>query len=176
MQILPIMHTEDLNKTVRRILGKVELYDSNSTLISTYKYNDALKSFTIERVGDESKFFGYGVSQKLNVKLRDVNREINITTDNYFKVRVTSISDVDSLYALLGTNFYVTEVHRDENTNELSITAYDLLYEASKKFVSELNMTSYTIEAFANACANLIGCDGMQIAGIPDTDTCFDTN
>lgn len=142
-----------INSPVRQIRARVELYNG-STLVNTFKYTDALKSFSIERVGDESKFFGYGICQKLNVKLIDRERRINITTDNRLEIAFGAGSDY--LYAC--PSFKVTEVHRDENTNELSITAYDALYEASKHTVAELSLVApYTIKQFLASCAALLG-------------------
>jgi hypothetical protein len=114
------------NSPVRQVKGKVELYEG-STLLNTFTYRDRLISFTVERVGEESKFFGFGICQKLNVKLIDKDRELNITTANSFNAYLTT----DDTYYTPFPTFYVSEVHRDENTNELSITAYDLLYNAS---------------------------------------------
>lgn len=141
-----------INSPVRSVKGRVELYDG-STLLQTFKANGALKSFTVERVG-ESKFFGFGICQKLNVKLRDVNREINITTANTLEAVFGAGSDY--MYAF--PVFYVSECHRDENTNELSITAYDALGKATKYTFADLGIEPpYTIERVANACATKLG-------------------
>ena len=142
-----------INSPVRRIGARVELY-SGSDLVEMYKYTDALKSFTIQRVGDSAKFFGFGVCQKLNVKLLDPERKISITTDNRLEVAFGAGSD----YFYACPSFKVTEVHRDENTNELSVTAYDALYGASAHTVAELNLSApYTIRDFIAACASLLG-------------------
>ena len=114
-----MLQTNLLNSPVRHIVARVELYN-NSTLANTFRHNDKLISATIERIGDESKFFGYGICQKLNVKLLDADRELDINTSNTLKVY---FDDTDTHPA-----FKVSEVHRDENTNALSITAYDYLY------------------------------------------------
>ena len=53
-----------INSPVRRIYGRVELYE-NSTHLQTFKYSDNLKSFSVERVGENSKFFGFGICHKL---------------------------------------------------------------------------------------------------------------
>jgi hypothetical protein len=142
-----------LNSPVRELVGRVELYIyKDSTLIKVCGCNDALKSFTIDRVG-ENKFFGYGICQKLNVKLLDIDRNISISTDNYLE----AVLGVENEYLYAFPSFYVTEVHRDETTNQLSVTAYDSLYDASKHTVSELEISSYTIRQFATACADLLG-------------------
>lgn len=161
-----------ITSKVRKIKAKVELYDG-STLVDTYYSNKKIKSFTIERIGDESKFFGYGICQRLNIHLIDKERAINITTANHFKVYL----GIDNDYVNNFPKFYVEEVHRDENTNELSITAYDILYKSSKHTVSELNLTSYTIKEFASACGELIGAvTPISIDGVGSTETCFSTN
>ena len=53
---------------------------------------------------------------------------------------------------------YITETNRDENTNELSITAYDLLDKSKKHTFSELTLTKpYTIADVVNAVATFLG-------------------
>ena len=156
-----------INSPVRKIGARVELYNG-STLLQIFKYSDLLKSFSVDRVGEDSKFFGYGVCQKLNVKLVDIAREINITTENTIEVEFGVNEDYICTFPL----FYVTEVHRDENTNEPSITAYDALYKAYDHTVSELGISSYTIKEFATACAALLGLQ-LKIDGV--SDPVFDT-
>lgn len=142
-----------LNSPVRALRGRLEIYEGSSlTLICGC--HDRLKSFTIERVGEQSKFFGFGVCQKLNAHLIDKDRELNITTANSLEVEF----GVGSNYIYPCPNFYVTEVNRNEKTNELSITAYDALYKAADHKVAELDLPrSYTILEFAEACAALLG-------------------
>lgn len=167
MIITDSLFNDCINSPVRQVKGRVELYNG-STLQNIFKANGALKSFTIERVG-ESKFFGFGICQKLNVKLRDVNREINITTDNTLEAVFGAGSD----YVYAFPIFYVSECHRDENTNELSITAYDALGKATKYNVSDLDLSApYTIRDVANACARQLE---LPINIAVDDDV-FDTN
>ena len=47
-----------LNSPVREIKGRVELYEG-STHLQTFNYDDHLHSFTIDRIGEDSKFFGF---------------------------------------------------------------------------------------------------------------------
>ena len=176
MIYIPDTHAQKINSPVRRILAKVELLNSSSTNVNTFKYNDSLVSFSIDRVGEEGKFFGFGICQKINVKLRDMKRALNITTDNYIKISLTALADTDENYIYPYPNFYVTESRRDENTNGLSITAYDALYGASKHIVSELELVApYTVREFAAACASLLGLS-FDVVGVSDTETCFDTS
>lgn len=153
-----------ISSPVRSIKAKVESFNG-STLAATYSYNDALKSLSIERVG-EQKFFGFGICQKLNVHLVDKDRLItDITTANHFKIYFDDINNFP--------DFYVTEVHRDENTNELSITAYDKIYAATAHFTSELTITPpYTIRGYTEALAGFLG-GSLVLVNVPEDDMMF---
>lgn len=157
------------NSPVRHICARVELYNG-STLVSTFKGLDSLKQLTIERIGEE-KFFGFGVCQKLNVRLIDRERKITVTTANTLEVAFGI--GCDYLYAF--PLFYVTEVRRDEITNELSITAYDALYKANDYRVKELALQApYTIGKFARACATKLNIP-MTLAQEEQMNICFST-
>ena len=156
-----------INASTRRLSARVELY-TGSTLNATYTKEDALKSMTIDRVGEESKFFGFIVSHKFNVKLRDVPRTINITTANHIKVSIGVILSTGSVEYVSFPLGYVTEVHRDENTNELSITAYDLFNLSKTIYTSDLGIAApYTIKSFLNACNGLLKASSVVV---PDLD------
>lgn len=158
---------EMISSPVRKIGARVELYNG-STLLQIFQYTDALKSFNIERVG-EGKFFGFGICHRLNVKLIDKDRQINITTANTIEIEFGVECDFMYPYPL----FYVSEVHRDENTNELSITAYDALYAAAAHTVSELELAnSYSILEFTVACATFLG---LPLRLVNVNDNSFDT-
>lgn len=148
-----VKHQATLASPVRDIKARVELYNG-STLLKTFSYQDALISFTIDRLADESKFFGYGVCQKLNVKLIDKERKIDITTANTLEV----VFGVDYDYIYTFPLFYVTQVRRDEITGELSITAYDAIYRTNNFTVAELELAPpYSTINFATACASILG-------------------
>lgn len=164
-----------LTPDARHITARVYVHEGTSTKY-TFKAVDNLQSFTIERIG-QGKFFGYGICQKANVKVRDLNRQFTITTDN----ELSPVWDVkveggnQSQYAY--PRFKVSEVHRDENTNALSITAYDALYGATQRTVSELTLAApYTIKDFIQACAQLLSLNGYAIVGVGEDETCFDTS
>ena len=161
---------------VRSIQARVELY-KGSALATTYSAQNALKSFTVERVGDENKFFGYGICQKLNTHFIDKDRNLNITTENSLKAYSSTGEDfITSL-----PTFYVTEVHRDENTNELSVTAYDALYNASEHTVAEIQenlLPIYNLDSIAFECANLLGLNSLVKIGVSSNEfdeTAFET-
>jgi hypothetical protein len=139
----------NLNAPVRRIKARAELYNG-SALAATYTQADRIKSLQIDRVGEDSKFFGFGVCQKLNLKLIDKDRELSFSTAECFNISF----DEMQLFPL----FHITEVHRDETTNELSITAYDALEGAAARYTSEITLEApYTLGEYATACGALLG-------------------
>lgn len=153
---------EMINNPSRTIRARVELLEG-STLLNTFKNTDRLVSFTIERVG-ENKFFGFGVSHKLSLKLIDLERELDISTANTLDVAF----GVNENYCYPFAPFKVSEVRRDENTNQLSITAYDALYAATRYTVADLKLNApYTLQQFTISCASLLGLP-LQIIGVDD--------
>ena len=146
-----------ISASVRKIKAKVELYNG-STLVATYTQADKVISFDIQRVGEDGKFFGFGICHRLNVHLIDVQREIDISTANTIKISLGAELPDGAIEYKIYPTFQVSEVHRDENTNELSVTAYDAIYKASEHTVSELVLTKpYTIKQFVEACASVLG-------------------
>lgn len=152
-----------INSPIRQIKARVELLEG-STLLNTFAYEDRLKSFTVERIG-EGKFFGYGICQRLNVKVIDTKRELNIKTSNVLEV----VFGVNNEYMYALPPFKVSEVHRNEDTNELSITAYDWLYQASRHTIGELDLPSnYSIETIAGIIANALGLN-LRLEGLDES-------
>lgn len=148
-------YKEAIKASKRKLAAKLELYEGSS-LVATYTQNDAIKSVTVERVAEDSKFFGFGVIHKANIKLIDVTRTKNISTQNYFKIYL-GIEIGGSVEYIPFPKVYVTEVNRDENTNELSITVYDVLNSFKNVTVAELGLGGYTIAEFITACAAHFG-------------------
>ena len=142
----------------------IEVEYKNYEYVKDFTYRDHLKSFTIERVGDGSKFFGYGICQKINVKLMDKDREIKTTTDNSFRAYLTTGDEYVSNFP----TFYITENHRDENTNELSITAYDALYGLSEHFWNEIDSDAlFYLKDYAEAVCAFLKCS--MITNVADS-------
>ena len=141
-----------INAAARSFTGRVDVFNG-TTLAVSCSATDKLKDFKVERVG-ENKFFGYGISQKLTTTLLDTNRELVITKENTLKVYY----GVENVYIAPHPNFYVDDIQRDENTNALTITAFDAIGLASHHTVAELQLAApYTIKQFAEACAALLG-------------------
>lgn len=154
MLIADSCYQEMIDSPARSIKARVELLEG-STLLKTFSHGDHLKEFTVSREGDSSKVFGYGICQKLEVKLIDRNREINILKGQKLEVAV----GVGCEYIYTCPVFFVDDVKRDENTNELTVVAYDALYAATAHTVKEIDVFNigYTIKTFAASCAKVLG-------------------
>lgn len=153
---------------VREIDARVELFEG-STLIDTCNCHDSLIKFDIQRIGDTSKFFGFGICQRLNFHLIDKDRQMNITTAVTAKVSY-KVNGGEFIYPY--PDFYVSEVHRDENTNELSITCYDALYKAGAMPISAANVSEAThLQAYLNGLTTTIGVEPqIVLQGFPEDD------
>jgi hypothetical protein len=114
----------------------------------SYFSQDDLKSITLERLG-ESKFFGFGVCQKANIKLLDRGFEKSFTTSDKFNISFDGLK--------ISPQLRVSEVHRDETTGELSITVYDALKAANDCVVNDINLTTpYNLADVARVIASKI--------------------
>ena len=152
-----------INSVSRQFEARVELLNG-STILNTFTYDGALQSITIERAGDESCFFGFGICEKLTLKLRDRERAINVLKGN--RLDVSLGVGYDYLYPFPAFN--VEEVTRDENTNALTITAYDVIYKANSLKVSDMQLPkSYTILGFATSASALLGIP-IKLDGLTD--------
>lgn len=136
----------------RSIGARVELYEG-STLLDIFSHSDALKSFSIERMGEDGKFFGFGVCQKLQATILDKDKAIEIKKDNYLEVEFGVGCEYMYPYPL----FRVDDVKRDDNTNDITIIAYDPIYDSAKHKISEIELSSYSILDLTTACAAILG-------------------
>lgn len=145
--------TQMLDRPARSIKGRVELYNG-STLVQIFNSTDNLKNFSVERQGVSGKFFGFGISHKVTAKVLDKERQLDVAKGNRIEVELGA--DADLVYF---SPFYnVTEVTRDENTNELTITAHDTLHTATEHTFADLNLPAegYTLmDVVVYTCAFL---------------------
>ena len=172
--IVNALHSNMLTSPSRTISGKVELY-IGSTLDTTFLGTDNLASFTVNRACD-TKFFGFGICQELELHLIDKKRTCVICKDNILKTYL-GVDDVENngiSYLSTTPKFYVTDVIRDENTNSLTVKASDLIYKARLHTISEITITApYTIRQLATAIAQFFG---LSISIVNVSDNCFDTS
>lgn len=150
---------ELISSPTRQIYSNVTVYDvATNSYITAFTHGSNLKSFQVDRIGDSSKFFGFGICQKANIKILDP--KVGITgsfSDKYFRIYFQAKGSSTVTYPF--PPFHTTEVHRDENTGELSITAYDKLYQASTLTVNDIAMPEapYTMGDVLDACMSALG-------------------
>ena len=164
-----MINSDILNSSTGILNAKVEFYNG-STLVKTCTCSDYLQDFEVSRVGDNSKFFGFGVCQKLSVKLIDMWRDLSIVSGN--TVEISYVIGENELRPY--PTFTITEVNRDEDTNDLSITAYDVLNEATKHEIAEIETGYSILEDYVSSIATFLGIT-YSIVGLADTETCFTT-
>lgn len=140
---------------LRTITAKVEVYNA-STLVATYTQDDAIASIKIDRVGEESKFFGFGISQKATIELIDTNKELAITKND------TLIISFNGCYNF--PKFYPTEINRDENSGKLTITAEDVLGEkATAQAIKNVNIANMGVGGFLSVLSNKLNLSGYTV-------------
>lgn len=161
-----------INSPVRKITAKVELFEG-STLVDTFTYDGKLMNFTVERVCEEGKFFGFGICQHAKVQILDVNREVDyITTAHTMKISY----GVEGDYVYAHPTFHITQSRRDENTNELVIYGYDLIYPSSAHTIAEMALEApYSIQDVAAKAAEFLSATGLSIQRVGEAETSFAT-
>lgn len=152
-----------VSQLVRTVDAEVDVILDGSTS-ATFSDDDKIKSIKIERFGEESKFFGFGIMQKANVHLIDPDRELDFNTSNSMKIRFAGVQNAPELF--------ISEIHRDETTNELSITAYDKIKNSSEVKITELDVYGveggYTVMELAESCARKLGLKGVRLLQMTD--------
>lgn len=147
--------TTDMEASVRKFDMKVEIFSSIGEVLGSFTNHDKLLEFTMERVCDENKFFGFGVSHKVNIKISDKDREYTFPTKS--RVSITCITGNNETMSMGPAYFYITRVNRDENNNSLSITAYDGLYFATDFIVNDIKAaTPFDLVTYTTFAVDLL--------------------
>lgn len=141
----------------RTVQAKIGVY-KGAYLAQTLTKDDYIKEITIDRSGEEGKFFGVVVCHKLTVKLLDKNRDLDIDKTDILKV---SLGVQDEYKAF--PDFYISEITRDQKTNDLTIVAYDLLNGLNDKTFGDLQLeTPYSVYNIASKIAEESGFAGVK--------------
>ena len=141
------------NNVVREFKARVELL-RGSTLINIFTHDGDLVSFTIDRECDSTKYFGFGVCQKVIVKLRDKERKINIEKG----MRLQVSYGIGDEYLYTQPIYIVDEIQRDELTNDLTITAYDSIFSANTIYTKDLDLPDkFNLKILTILCAAKLG-------------------
>lgn len=157
---------------VREFRAKFSFVNSDN-IVENFTESDKVKSIEIQRVGDDSKFFGYTICQRINVKLVDLADELNPISKSAMNAEIGVVVEDQSVEYIGYPTFYLTERNRHEEEGELSLTGYDRLMDAANYTVSNLTLEApYTIADFVTAAAEALGC-GVYLEGIPEDDFAF---
>ena len=142
----------DISSPSRMIKGKAELY-KNSALSRTFNPQDVLSSIKIERTPTQGKFFGFSVSQKVNIVLLDKNGDIEISKGDEIK---PYIGTEKGLVAY--PKFTITEVVRDEVKKQIKVTGFDVIAQSEQFTQKDLNITfPTTLKKYGEAIALKLG-------------------
>ena len=147
----------------RRITGGVHVFTGDE-IISNLLPNETLVNFEIEQSVPNNKFFGFVVSKKLTIELLGLN---DIPKGTRLQPYVNPVDHTESILPY----FYVETVELDEVNNKSIVTAYDILYQASKHTADEIviNYDSYGAYEYGAAAIRVFG--GVPFPGSTDTDT-----
>lgn len=138
----------DYTTPLRQIDAKIYLYEDGTKKKTFYK--EAFNEIKITREGG-NKFFGFGISQKAEIKMKKPSTEIYIgdTLKIYF--------DDLTIFPM----FEITEIKTDATSEVITITAYDYLHRASTMLSDKLTRQApYIVSLLAYDCSSIIGTGG----------------
>ena len=157
---------------VRNFAAKAEVRLNADDMgeVTNFTHEDAIKTIEIQRVGDNSKFFGFGICQRLNMRIVDLDDSQAPVSGSDVKVKLGVRLPNDNVEYISFPTFKITERNRVEEEGQLSIIAYDKLNDAGNYTVSQLDLQPpYTIATFIRICARFLGV-GCVFENIPDDD------
>ena len=136
----------------------VRLESSEEGVVTTLSHDDLIKTIEIQRVGDNSKFFGFGICQRLNIHLVDLDGTNAPAADSNIRVRLGIELPDGTVEFISFPTFTITERNRAEEEGEISITAYDRLNLASTYKVADMELSPpYDIRFFLRRVARVLG-------------------
>lgn len=157
--------------TRAKVKAKVELFDG-STLVRTCTCSDVLQKFTIERTGDNGRFFAYGFCQKATISFIDLWRNLNIETTYTIKI---AIGDGTTFIYPYPT-FYISEANRNQKNNSITVVAYDKINKANIYHYQDLQGSGISLYDLAEGCAALIGASGLELVNLDSGAFAFDAS
>ena len=168
------------NSTSISVLNAKVDIQTKSTLVSC-TCGDNLQEFVLHREGDTSKFFGFGISHKLDIVFIDLDRRLKeapVEKGNTIKIALGSGDNFDYPYPTM----YITELSRNEKTSNVTCVAYDALFKANMHKVSELNIDLNAgslswpkLAEMGERCAEILGLSGLELVGL-DTNNTYEFN
>ena len=150
----------------RRSFSGSAILEGSTTPIEV-KHTDNLKGFKVDRVGENGKFFGFGITQKLTLELLDKARAYKIEDYKTANIKMGAGGLEELTFTPV---FWIShsETKRDEVTNDITVVAYDALGDASKITLNDVGVleslgNDYTITEFIEVLANKLNIDGFLI-------------
>jgi hypothetical protein len=145
----------------------VDLVNGN-TIVATCTCSDRLQNFSVSRVGESGKFFGFFFCQQLKLTLIDLERELEVTKGMKIRVGYSEgdITKVTYPHPL----FFVEEATRNEENNTIEIVAYDGFYKAGNMLYADTPipgifilpiydpLNPYSIIARCSSALGMAGC------------------
>lgn len=160
---------------VRTFKAQADVHINPSSVgeVTTFTHEDAIKTIEIQRVGDNSKFFGFGICQRLNMKIVDLENSHPPLAGTTIKVRLGIILPDGSCEYISYPTFKITERNRMEEEGQLSIIGYDTLDQAGMHTVSELYLEPpYTVKEVVTRAATVLNL-GLAFDNVPEDDYSF---
>ena len=149
----------------------LRLNSANPSETTIFTEEDKIKTIEIQRVGDNSKFYGFGICQRLNIHLVDLEDAIAPLSNSAINIKVGIRLPSGTTEFISYPTFYLTERNREEEDGEISLTAYDKLDEATTHTVAELEIQPpYSIKDFLAFSADLLGLNGVIYEGLAEDD------
>ena len=153
---LPYMSFYCYNESLQEVAYMNLSYDIPAQVFTNEDY---IQSLSIDRVGENGKFFGFGVTQKLKLSLLDKDNIIELDYD--YPYRVSFKADVE--YINNFADFFVSkdETKRDEAAKTIELVAYDALAAAAAhttaEVISTTGVSSVSPRVIAEVAAEVLG-------------------
>lgn len=158
------------NYSSDRVKAKVDLYNG-ATLVQSCDCSNFLEDFTVNRSGDNGKFFGFGVCQSIDLNFIDLNNNLDIekgyTAEVYF-------GDGETYWNEVYPTFHLVEVNKDEKNGSITASAYDDIYRASEHTWDEV--LYYLVSTPAWSAPYSLGEIYMAIARVMGWSAAIDSN
>lgn len=158
------------NYSSDRVKAKVDLYNG-ATLVQSCDCSNFLEDFTVNRSGDNGKFFGFGVCQSIDLNFIDLNNNLDIekgyTAEVYF-------GDGSTYWNEVYPTFHLVEVNKDEKNGSITASAYDDIYRASEHTWDEV--LYYLVSQPAWTAPYSLGEIYMAIARVMGWSAAIDSN
>lgn len=141
------------------VKAKVEIYDLDNSLVTTCTCGDFLQSYQISREPETDKFFGFGICQKLDLNLIDLERQLtNLSEGQTVEIYLGDGTTWDKPYP----TFYIDTLDIDEKNNTIKAVCYDALYSANEIKVSDITLpASYTVGDVIYRTSMKLGLNGV---------------